>query len=117
MKKITLIIFGCLAIFLCSMLANSCNKFSIDTDELSNTTWTGTSNDGYPMTLYLMFLSNHAVSLGTEEKMLSGTYSFDSPNVIVSVELDGETGKLGGVVAGNVMTLSDGTQQIIFKKH
>lgn len=120
MKRIVSLIISLLAVAFIAISFVSCNKDFIETDELSNTTWSTTvmSNDGHPETLYLMFLSNHAIAFGTQSQMVKGTYSYDAPNVVVNIELSStETGRLGGVVTGDKMTLSDGSQQMIFRKN
>lgn len=111
MKRILLVLS---VLFVCFAIV-SCNKESVD-EGLTQTSWVShqTGVDGYPMDLYLMFLSNRKCTLGNMRKFIEGTYEYNAPNVTMTFTPEGETGKLYGQISGNVMNVSDGSQYLTF---
>ena len=114
MKRLIIVI---LSTALLLLGASSCSQEPIK-DALANTNWTSIQGGPTgPVTLYLKFGSDQNASLGTYEKIIAGKYTYTEPYVTITLGLDGEEGELYGLVSGDKMTLSDGSQSLDFWKN
>ena len=114
MKRLILAIITATLLFLG---LSSCTQEPVK-DALANTNWTSIQGGPTgPVTLYLKFGSDQNASLGTYEKTIAGKYTYTEPYVTITLGLDGEEGTLHGLVSGDRMTLSDGSQSMEFWKN
>lgn len=125
MKKVLPSLAVCAMVFIVSAALNSCKKDD-GKSSLDGTTWVSRITEEETSLDYTLAFQKKTYSLSISEEShpnmsisITGTYTYDDPNVELSKVDDGDEGeqKLRGVRKGNTITfVEEHADTIVFKK-
>lgn len=123
MKKVLPSLAVCAMVFIVSTALNSCKKDD-GKSSLDGTTWVSRMPEEETSLDYTLAFQKKTYSLSISEEShpsmsisITGTYTYDDPNVELSAVGDGKEQKIRGVRKGNTITfVEEHADTIVFKK-
>lgn len=122
MKKVLSSLAVCAMVFIVSATLDSCKKDD-SKSSLDGTTWVSQMADEEALTDYVLAFQKKTfsieMSMASQPNMsitIKGTYTYDDPDVELTMQTEERAEKLSGVREGNKITFVDGRDTTVFTK-